>query len=54
MILCKVNLGSGRTVAAAKRRAEHIYPGSTACWVEANFTDEEANRYLNELFGDQQ
>jgi hypothetical protein len=41
------------SVAAAKRRTERIYPGSSACWVEANFTEEEVNRHLNELFGDQ-
>jgi hypothetical protein len=40
------------TVAAAKRRAERIYPGSSACWVEANFTEEEAIRHLNEILGD--
>jgi hypothetical protein len=42
------------TVAAGKHRAERIYPGSSACWVEANFNDEDAIRHLSELFGDQQ
>jgi hypothetical protein len=37
---------------AAKRRAERIYPGSSACWVAAHFTEEDAKRYLDEKFTD--
>ena len=40
------------SVAAAKRRAEVIYPGSSTRWVEANFTEEEADRYLDEVWAD--
>jgi hypothetical protein len=39
-----VGIASYDTVAAAKRRAERIYPGSSACWVEAKFTEEDADR----------
>ena len=42
---------SFETVADAKKRPERIYPGSLACWTEARVTEEEANRYLDELFG---
>ena len=41
------------SVANAKKRAERIYPGSSARWVEAHFTEEEAIRYLNEIWADQ-
>jgi hypothetical protein len=47
-----IGIASYDTVAAAKRRAERIYPGSSACWVEAQFTEEDAERYLNEKFAD--
>lgn len=40
------------TVEAAKRRAEHIYPGSSAKWVEAHFTEEDVRRYLDEIWAD--
>jgi hypothetical protein len=40
------------TVEAAKRRAERIYPGSSAKWVEAHFTEEEVTRYLDEVWAD--
>jgi hypothetical protein len=45
-----IGMASYDTVAAAKRRAELIYPGSTACWVEGQFTEEDASRYLDERF----
>jgi hypothetical protein len=35
------------SVAAAKKKAERIYPGSSACWSEAQFTEEDVNRYLD-------
>jgi hypothetical protein len=47
-----IGSGSYDTVAAAKRRAERIYPGSAGCWREAQFTEEDANRYLEERFSD--
>jgi hypothetical protein len=40
------------TVEAAKRRAERIYPGSSAKWVEAHFTEEDVTRYLDEVWAD--
>jgi hypothetical protein len=40
------------SVAAAKRRAELIYPGSSAKWVEAHFTEEDVTRYLDEIWAD--
>ena len=29
-----------------------MYPGVLALWIEAHFTDEDANRYFDELFSD--
>jgi hypothetical protein len=43
---------SYESVADAKKRAERIYPGSLACWTEARVSEEEAERYLDELFAD--
>jgi ClpX C4-type zinc finger protein len=40
------------SVVAAKRRAELIYPGSSAKWVEAHFTEEDVTRYLDEIWAD--
>jgi hypothetical protein len=40
------------SVAAAKTRAEHIYPGSSAKWVVAHFTDEDVERHLEEIWAD--
>ena len=48
-----IGIASYDTVAAAKRRAERIYPGSSACWVEANFTEEDAARYVGEKWAEQ-
>jgi hypothetical protein len=42
------------SVDAAKRRAERIYPGSLAHWVEARFTEENAKRYLEEAWKGEQ
>jgi hypothetical protein len=47
-----IGIASYETVAAAKLRAERIYPGSSRCWVEAQFTEEDAKRYLDENFPD--
>jgi len=47
-----VGIASYDSVDAAKRRAERIYPGSTACWVEAQFTEADADRFLDEKFSD--
>jgi ClpX C4-type zinc finger protein len=48
-------LGTGgyATVADAKSRAERIYPGVSACWVEAHVSEQEATQYLDELSHDQ-
>jgi ClpX C4-type zinc finger len=39
------------TVSLAKERALRIYPGSSACWVEAHFTQQDVTRYLEESLG---
>jgi len=39
-------------VSIAKKRAERIYPGSSASWMEAHFTEEDVTRYLAGVFGD--
>lgn len=41
------------SVTEAKDRAERIYPGLSACWVNAQVTEEQAERYLDELFADE-
>jgi hypothetical protein len=41
------------SVAEAKERAEHTYPGLSACWVHALVSEEETERYLDELFRNQ-
>jgi hypothetical protein len=38
------------SVAAAKNRAERLYPGSSSKWVEANFTQEEVSLYLEQVW----
>jgi hypothetical protein len=38
------------TVETAKGRAERIYPGSSAKWIEAHFTEEDVIRYLDEIW----
>jgi hypothetical protein len=40
------------TVDDAKARAEHLYPGTSSRWIDSRFTDEEVERYLDELWGD--
>ena len=47
-----IGMASYDSVAAAKRGAERIYPGSSDCWVEAQFTEEDAKRFLDERFSD--
>jgi len=49
-----LGIASYNSVEAAKRRAERIYPGSIACWVQAQFTDADADRFLKEQFSDLQ
>ena len=41
------------SIEAAKRKAERIYPGSSACWLEAHFTQEDANRFVDEMWATQ-
>ncbi len=45
-------IASYDSVDAAKRRAERIYPGSIACWTQAQFTEADAERFLGEQFSD--
>ncbi len=40
------------SIAEAKDRAERIYPGLSARWVNAHVTEAQAERYLDELFDD--
>jgi hypothetical protein len=48
-----VGIGASyNSVDAAKRRAERIYPGSSACWTPAEFTVADAERFLDEQFSD--
>ena len=41
------------SIEAAKRKAERIYPGSSACWLKAHFTAEDANRFVDEMWATQ-
>jgi len=41
------------SVGEAKDRAERIYPGISACWVASHATEEQAERYLAEMFGNE-
>ncbi len=43
-----IGVASYDSVSDAKRRAERIYPGSSARWVQSQFTEEDATRWLNE------
>jgi hypothetical protein len=40
------------SVDAAKRRAELIYPRSSALWIEAHFTEKDVARYIDESFSE--
>jgi hypothetical protein len=40
------------TVREAKERAERTYPGLSNFWIDAKVSEEMAERYLDELFGD--
>ena len=44
-----IGVASYDSVAAAMRRAERIYPGSSSRWIKAQFTEEDANLYLDEM-----
>jgi hypothetical protein len=41
------------SIAEAKDRAEHIYPGLSPCWANAHVTEAQAEQYLDELFADE-
>jgi hypothetical protein len=43
-----IGIAGTASVETAKRRAERIYPGSSSCWVETHFTEEDVKRYLEE------
>jgi hypothetical protein len=45
-----LGIASYDSVDAAKQRAERIYPGSIACWMQAQFTEVDAERFLGEQF----
>ncbi len=40
------------SVGSAKRKAERIYPGSSARWTEADVSEAEVSRYLDKLYKD--
>jgi hypothetical protein len=44
-----IGIAGHESIEAARKRAERIYPGSSSCWVEAHFSEEDVNRYLDEL-----
>jgi hypothetical protein len=41
------------SVGEARDRAERIYPGLSTYWVDAHVTEEQAEQYLTEWFGDE-
>lgn len=47
-----LGLSEHDSVAAAKTRAERIYPGSSAKWIETHFTKEDAAHFLDEIWAD--
>ena len=44
-----IGIAGYESVEAAKRRAERIDPGSSSCWVESRYSEEDATRYLDEF-----
>lgn len=44
-----IGIAACDSVAAAKRKAERIYPGSFTCWIEAHFSEGDANHFLDEI-----
>jgi hypothetical protein len=38
------------SIEAAKRKAECIYPGSSACWVEAHSSENDVKRFVGEAW----
>ncbi|HYK65680.1 MAG TPA: hypothetical protein VEY94_12095 [Patescibacteria group bacterium] len=47
-----IGVSAHDSVVAAKKRAELIYPGSSAKWIVANFTEEDVARYLDGIWAD--
>lgn len=45
-----IGIAAGKSIDAVKTRAERIYPGSSARWVQAHFTEEDVSRYLENSF----
>jgi hypothetical protein len=45
-----IGIAGHASVEAAKRRAERIYPGSSTCWIEAHYTEDEAARYRDQIW----
>lgn len=41
------------SITEAKDHAERIYAGLSACWVDAHISEEQAERYLDDRFGDE-
>lgn len=47
-----IGIAGCKGVADAKRLAERMYPGVSACWVAAAFTEEDRERFLEETNSD--
>jgi hypothetical protein len=45
-----IGIAACESVEAAKTKAERIYPGSSACWVEAYFSEEEVSRFVDRMW----
>jgi hypothetical protein len=45
-----IGIAGHDSVEAAKKRAERIYPGSSACWVEAHLGEDDVRRFLDEVW----
>lgn len=47
-----IGIAGCNSIANAKRLAEKMYPGVSACWVAAAFTEEDRERFLEETNSD--
>src|SRR5437660_2862017 len=48
-----IGIAVSESVEVAKTKAERIYPGSSACWVEAHFSEEEVSRFVDQMWATQ-
>lgn len=47
-----IGAASFESVAAAERRAERMYPGSSARWSDSTFSESDVTEYLDEIWRD--